>query len=375
MRTQNVHRVPNVHGGRVLFLAALLLGASIAPAAAKVVIGVAGPAEGPSSDATHEIAAAARRAAARFNETGGVQGEQVEVVEADDQCAPVTAEAAARVLIARGAVLVLGHPCAGAAIAAAKVYAQAGTLFIASATRHRALTSPRAGPMIFRAAGRDDRQGATAGALLAKLGAGKPLAIAHDTSLIAEQLAQQAAAALKDAGQTQVATVLVSSGQKDFTKVIASIGGANCGALFYAGFPIEAGLLLNQMRAAGLTTTFIGSDTLASRQFTEIVGDRIPGAAVLLPADPAREPTPAVKAAFGDEHPSGTFLAAYAAAEAWRQAAEAAHSTGSPLVASALQGGHFKTVIGPLSFDANGDADLPSYDLIWWKDGDLALRN
>jgi branched-chain amino acid transport system substrate-binding protein len=170
-----------------------------------------------------------------------------------------------------------------------------------------------------------------------------------------------------------VTTVLVSSGQKDFTKVIAGIGGANCGALFYAGFPIEAGLLLNQMRAAGLTTAFIGSDTLASRQFTEIVGDSVTGAGVLLPSDPAREPTPAAKAAFGDEGPSGTFLAAYAAAEAWRAAAETARSTGSALVASALQGGRFKTVIGPLSFDANGDATLPSYDLVWWKDGALAL--
>jgi branched-chain amino acid transport system substrate-binding protein len=356
-------------------LVALLCAVPLAPALAKIVIGVAGPTEGPGVAATREIADAARRAAARFNEKGGVAGDEVEIVEADDACAVEGGEAAARSLIEKKAVLVLGHPCASAAIAAAKVYAGAGVLFLASATRHRLLTDPRAGPTIFRVGGRDDRQGQTAGQLLAKLAAGKPVAIVHDTSLIADRLSGRAAAALKDAGVTQVTVVEISSGQKDFTKVIAKIGGTGLGALFFAGQPIEAGLLLNQMRAAGVMATFIGCDTLASPQFSEIVGDTVSGAGVLLPADAAREPLPSAREAFGPALPPGTFLEAYAAVQAWQAAAESVRSTAAAQVAPALQGGKFETVIGPLSFDANGDAATASYDLVWWKDGVLALRN
>ena len=77
----------------------------------------------------------------------------MEIVERDDNCAAKEAEEAARALIAQGVALVVGHPCAAAAIAAAKVYAPAGIVFLAPATRNPALTEPRAGPTIFRLGG------------------------------------------------------------------------------------------------------------------------------------------------------------------------------------------------------------------------------
>ena len=362
---------------RLLLLTFLIAAATAPQALASVVIGIAGPADGPGAATTRDIVRAAKVVSDRLNRNGGVLGERIEVVEADDGCAPAVAEAAARKLIASGAALVLGHPCASAAIAAAKLYAQSGTIFMATATRYAALTNPRAGPTIFRLAGRDDRQGATAGGFLARTFAGKPVAIVRDQSRYAEDIARTAAAALKGAGSTKVVTATIAGAQKDFASIITELAAAHTEAVLFAGFPIEGGLLLRQMRAAGLATLFIGSDALATDEFAATAGNTVGGAGVLLPSQPGQRATAAdeVAATFPGETPTSAFLAAYAAVEAWHAAADAARSTVPAAVAPALQSGSFDTVIGTVSFDANGDAAIESYDIVWWKDGALRRQN
>ncbi len=362
---------------RLLVLTFLTVTATAPLALANVVIGVAGPAEGPGAATTRDISRAVKTEADRLNRNGGVLGERIEVAEADDGCAPSSAEAAARKLIASGATLILGHPCASAAIAAAKVYAQAGTIFMATATRHAAFTNPRAGPTIFRLSGRDDRQGASAGSYLGRTFPGKPIAIVRDQSRYGEQIAQSAATAAKAAGTTQIVTASVSGAQKDFTGVIAQLAAAHVEAVLFAGFPIEGGLLLRQMRSSGLTAAFIGSDALATDEFATTAGDQAAGAGVLLPSEAGERIVRAdqVAATLPGETPTGAFLMAYGAVEAWHAAADSARSTASPAVALALQSGNFDTLIGMVSFDANGDAAIASYEVVWWKDGTLHRGN
>jgi branched-chain amino acid transport system substrate-binding protein len=354
----------------VQLLAALLAIAGAAPAAATVLIGAAGPAEGPNGATGAQITRGAKLAADRINSEGGVQGEPVEVVEADDGCAEREAEAAARALVARGVALVVGHPCARAAIAAAKVYAEAGIVFIAPATRHPALTAPRAGPMVFRLAGRDDGQGATAGAYLARAFASKPVAVVRDGSLYAKKLAEDAVAALKAAGRGDVLTATIEGGRKDYTGLVAKLAAARTQAIFFTGFPIEGALLLRQIRAAELGTVFLGGDALATPQFVEMAGAEAAGAGALLPHDAARALTDEVLGeTFKSRKPTETLVLAYAAVEAWRAAVAQAQSLSATAAGAALQQGAFETVLGPVSFDEQGDADAPSYDIVWWNDG------
>jgi len=352
-------------------LLTLLLAIAVAsPAAATVLIGAAGPAEGPNGATGAEIAGGAKLAADRINGEGGVQGEPVEVIAADDGCAEREAEAAARAFVARGVALVVGHPCARAAIAAAKIYAEAGVMFIAPVTRHPALTGPRAGPTVFRLAGRDDRQGASAGAYLARTFASKPVAVVRDSSLYAKKLAEGAVAALKKAGRSDILTATIEGGQKDYAGLVAKLAAARTEALFFTGFPIEGALLLRQMRAAGLGTVFLGGDALATPQFVETAGADATGVGALLPHDAARALSDeAVRDKFKSQRPTETLVSAYAAVEAWRAAVGQAHALSATAAGAALQQGSFETVLGPVSFDEKGDADVPSYDIVWWKDG------
>lgn len=354
---------------RFALLTCILVAPLARPAFADVLIGVAGPASGPQAAAAEDIARAVRLAAQRLNAQGGVHGETVQVIGADDGCSANEAEAAAGTFVARGVALVVGHPCAGAAIAAAKVYAQAGVVFIAPATRHPALTDARAGPTVFRLSGRDDRQGAAAGAYLARAFPGKPLAVFRDYSLYATLLADDALAALKAAGADNVITAVVKGGQKDYAALVKTLKDARTQALLFTGYPIEGGLLLRQMRAAGLSTAFIGGDVLATAQFAETAGEDAGGTTALLPHDGTRAiASETLRKRFAPDPVSGPFLSAYAAVEAWASAVRQTQAADGEAVSSALHTGAFQTVLGRVSFDAKGDGDVPAYDIVWWKD-------
>lgn len=360
---------------RALPLVCLIAAGIVHPALADVLVGVAVPVRGPDAGSGADIARAVNLAADRFNADGGIGGERIAVVEADDGCAGKQAEDAARALLDRHVAVVIGHPCGSAAVAAAPIYAQAGVPFIASGTRHHALTEPRAGATVFRLAGRDGHQGTIAGAYLAREFAGKPLAIVYGGSTYSKDLAAEAAAALKAAGRTDVLSAAIAGAQKEYGPLIAKMAAAKTEVVYFAGYPIEAGLLLRQMRAAGLRATFLGSDAIAGEQFAQTAGEAAEGAGTLLPYDPTRSLAPdTLRAAFPGQEPTGAFVSAYAGMEAWRSAVQQAQSTAGDAVAKALQGSGFNTVLGRLTFDEKGNAEVPSYDIVWWTDGAWRAR-
>jgi branched-chain amino acid transport system substrate-binding protein len=124
------------------------------------------------------------------------------------------------------------------------------------------------------------------------------------------------------------------------------------------------------MRDAGLQSAFIGSDALATPQFAEAAGSSADGAVAFVPHDAARMlGESAAHARFAPHPASEPFLSAFAAVEAWADAARRAQTLAAPAVAETLQRASLDTVLGPLSFDAEGDANIPDYDLVWWQDG------
>jgi len=333
------------------------------PANSDILVGVAAPANGSRA----EIRRAANVAAKRINAEGGVLGERITLIEADDGCSSEQGNKAAQSLVEHGVVVVIGHPCASAASAAGPIYADNNVVLL-SMTRHAALTEKRAGEMIFRIVGRDDRQGASAAAYLSRNFSGSPIAVVRDASRYARRIANDTHVALKEAGFTEVLSAAVWGGQKDYAKLVARLQAANTEALFFAGFPLEAGLLLRQMRAAGLTTAFVGSDTLAPSQFADTAGSAIFGTRILLTHNPARGPAAAgLKAILDGRPPTGRFLTSFAAIEAWRAAVRRAGSIAPDAVSTALHEGTFETVLGHVSFAKNGDANVPAYDVVTWN--------
>ena len=118
-------------------------------------------------------------AAADLNGKGGLLGQEVELVVADDFCDPDQAVAAANKLVGDGVVFVVGHWCSHSSIAASKVYEEAQVLMITPGSASAKLTD-EGGPNVFRVYGRDDRQGTMVGDYLAEHWADKEIAILDD---------------------------------------------------------------------------------------------------------------------------------------------------------------------------------------------------
>lgn len=337
------------------------MGLRAGPVAGDVLIAVAGPAHGPGAARTAAIKSAADRASARLAAQGGIGGEAVRVITEDDACSGPGGDAAARRIAAQKPALVLGHPCAAAAVAAAKVYGPARILYIATATRHPALTMRRAGPAIFRLDGRDDRQGTFAAAALLRLHPASRFALVSDRTAYARRIVTSARASLLAAGAPDPAMLTLVAGDKDYGRLVGDLAKSAADAVLFAGFPIEAAIVLRQMRSAGVKADFIGCDATATREFLDAAGEAGANARFIVPFDstgtapgmPSTSPTPA------DGTPED--LAARrtdVAIDGWVAAIKASGSVDG--AAAALQAG----APGVPSFDAAGDALLPSFELV-----------
>ncbi len=298
-----------------------------------------------------------------LNAKGGVLGVHLSLAVEDDGCGRASALTAARKIVETKPVVVIGHSCSSAAIAAAPVYAATGLILISPGARHPALTTKRAGPTIFRLAGRDDRQGEAAAAWLMKEAPEGAIAIVHDRTAYARSAAEDALAALAAAGRSDVAVIPIVAGGKDYTALAAKLAALGTKAVFFAGYPTEAAVIATALSRTAPGVRLLGSDSIST---PELPAGLNPGASpvyVLVPAD-GEAVLPAAPSGAAREPPQSSGLVARtrAALEAWALAAEAARTLEASRVAEALAKLDAPTTaLGPVSFSENGDARLASY--------------
>lgn len=194
---------------------------------------------------------------------------RVELLIDEDDCTPAGGAAAARRLATAGVALVLGHPCSNAAMAAAKVYAEAGIVFLAVGARHPDLTQRRAGPLVFRLGGRDDRQGADTAAALASKLAGRRIAIVHDRTRYMRRLSEDVAAGLRARGIPDIVVFPIVAGERGYDGLLASLRQKAPDALYLALFPAEALLIAKTAVRGALNAQLIFADSVSSEAIAE----------------------------------------------------------------------------------------------------------
>jgi branched-chain amino acid transport system substrate-binding protein len=184
------------------------------PAHAEVRIGFAAALTGPMAWAGGATLEGAEAAVADLNARGGVLGEQIEMITADDYCDGEQAVAAANKLVAAGVVAVFGHMCSGAAIPASKIYSDAGLLMISNFATNPMLTE-QGFRNVFRVVGRDDLQGRIAGDLLAERWGDKRIAILHDGKAYGKGLAEETKKRLNERGTAEAMFEAIEPGKAD----------------------------------------------------------------------------------------------------------------------------------------------------------------
>ncbi len=357
----------------IAILAAIV--AAAGTARADVVIGVAGPMTGEFAPLGTQMRAGVEQAVADVNAAGGVNGEKLALEVVDDACNARKADAGANALARKGAVFVVGHLCLKASIAGAAVYAAEHIVQISPGTTFAGFTDDRAGPGVFRLAGRDDAEGTFAGTMIAKRYAANNVAVVDDTTAYGKALADAAAAALDGAGKQIVLRDTYAAGGKEYNTLVSRLQAAAVDVLYLGGSNPEAAIIAKAMKTRGMATIIVAGDALLTPDYADLAGDAAEGTLVAYPSDPRRsQAASAVVAKFAARNidPVGYTLPAYAAVQAWAAAAKVAGGIGFDKVVAALAGGSFSTAIGSVAFDEKGDLRDPRYDWYVWRGGDYA---
>src|SRR5207302_7507701 len=188
----------------------------------------------------------AEQAIADINAAGGVLGKQLRLEIGDDSCDPKQARSVAEKLAGMKVPFVVGHYCSSSSIPASEAYAEGNVLQITPASTNPTFTE-RGLWNTFRVCGRDDQQGAVAGAYIAKNYKGKNVAALHDKTTYGKGLADEMKKALNKAGVTEKLYEAYNKGDKDFTALVSKIKLNNIDLVFVGGYHQEAGLILRQM--------------------------------------------------------------------------------------------------------------------------------
>jgi branched-chain amino acid transport system substrate-binding protein len=255
----------------------------VIPAGEPIIVGVSAALTGPTETQGTESRDATVVGVARWKEANGdqIKGHDIEVHAADDGCfeVDITELAAERLLGVEGLVGVIGPMCSDGSAAVISTYADAGIVMISGSATRTDLTLIQPEPrFFFRTAYTNAGEGALqARYVTARLDADTACVI-DDGEAYGEDLANAAQEALEESGHA-VSRESIVPGAVDFSDLAGRIASDNPDVVIFEGFNPEGALLYRQLRDAGYSGPFIGSDgTAVVSDFVEPLGELAEGA-------------------------------------------------------------------------------------------------
>ena len=326
-----------------------------------IKVGVAAPYTGDTADGGIQIWQGAQLAADEVNARGGILGNKIEIVPADDAANPGKAREIANSLISQGVVAVVGHKDSGVSIPASAVYNAAGIVQITPTSSNPTLTD-QGYDTVFRVCPVDKTQGPVLAEFMIETQGLKQIAVIYANTAYGMGLRDEFERRAGELGVTPVASEQITRGDKDFTATLQKIQPLSPQAVFYAGSLPEAIIIVQQMKELGLKATFVGGDTLFQPEFIVQTGSASDGAYIssffpdMLQASGQAEKN--WVAQYRDtfkRNPGGNSSGGYVAAMSIFQAMKNANSTDPTQVKAAMKTLDMESFIGRIAFDQKGD--------------------
>lgn len=342
-----------------LFLCALL----IAPAQAQVKIGLMAPLTGSWASEGQAMKQVVELLAVEMNKTGGVLGQQIQIIAEDDGGDPRQASLAANKLSTQDIAAVIGTYGSSITEASQNIYDEAKIVQVATGSTAIRL-SEKGMKYFFRTSPRDDEQGLVAANTLKSMGFSK-VAILHDNTTYAKGLADEANALLKADNVNVVFFDALTPGERDYSVILGKLRSAGPDVVLFTGYYPEAGLLLRQKNGMGWDVPFIGGDATNNPDLVSIAGkEAAQGYMFLSPPVPQDLDSPAAMsfmAAYREKYqgdPASVW--AVLAGDAFKvitAAIEGSGSTDPDNIADFLRTGlkDFQGLTGTIAFDEKGD--------------------
>jgi branched-chain amino acid transport system substrate-binding protein len=296
------------------------------------------------------------------NSSGGVNGQNVKFVFADDEGKPATAATVGQKLINSEKVVgIVGPLTSNCALSLAPIAQQYSVPMITGTGTNEKIT--QTGDFIFRTCFIDPFQGKVMAKLASTDLGAKTAAILYDNGNdYSKGLAEKFQASFEEAGGEIVASETYLTGDKDFNAQLTKIAATNPDVLFLPDYYSTVAVIAKQARSAGITATFLGGDGWDSADLFNIGGDAVNGAyfsnhySLDDTADEVVEFIKAFKAKYDDEVPDAMAALNYDAGKVLIQSIEKAGSTDAQAIQEALTEYDGTVVSGHIQFDENRDA-------------------
>lgn len=347
----------------------VLSGAAYAQEQSAVRVGVLAPLSGPFEMLGRQIEQGVTLALQRAASTWSF-----DVIAVDDACEEETGRDAANQLIGAQVDLVIGGVCWRPASAAAAVLSANQIPFYASGVRYPGLTDEGLAG-VFRINGRDDDQGrfladAIASGLIDPLIGGsaaqRPIVLLYTESTYGRPLAEAVRDGLDEAGIT-LALYEPFDAQSGMDRAAVRAQAEDPGLVVVLAGQADTALVVSALRERLSDVAIVTGDSALTAEFPLLASDAAHGVVLSRPtawrgvAVQAQTERVAQLEADVQQALFGLILPSFAAT----QVALAQLAAG---VASG-QSAPIETILGPLTFAPNGDAELPSFELWQWRDG------
>ncbi|NEI74005.1 ABC transporter substrate-binding protein [Rhizobium lusitanum] len=363
----------------LLSAAALLLVSSVLPAMADdIVLGGSAPMSGAQAEFGQSQIDGAQLYFDQLNEKGGIKGNKIVFRALDDRADPRQGTLVAQQFCDDKAVIgVIGHMNSGVTMPALDIYSECGMPQVVPATNPQLM---RMGyKTVVRPVANDFVQGALpAKYATEKLGLKKAVLV-HDKTVFGQGIASVFKQNFEAGGGKVAGTFGANPEDVDFSALIASIKLENPDVVYMgAGMP-QLALFLKQMREQGLKAQFIGPDIGFTVDFINQVGAASAEGALMTFQLPPYDSSPELKdfaarhqARFG-RTPGPYASLGFANAQVMAAAVEKAGTMDREGVLAQLHGVKVDTLLGPVSFDENGENTSAPMYLYVVKNGKFEL--
>ncbi|WP_274534616.1 branched-chain amino acid ABC transporter substrate-binding protein [Micromonospora sp. CB01531] len=250
----------------------------------------------------------------------------VQLDDFDSQGDPKQAPELAQQIVADSAIVgVVGPAFSGESQAANPILSQGGVSIITPAATEPSL-STRGWSTFHRILGSDTAQGPAAGRYIRRTLQARKVFVIDDTSPYGRGLSDEV---IKELGPLVVQSTSAQPNLIDLRGVVAEIASASPDVVFFGGYYHQAGRLLRELRAVGMSATFVSGDAVKDEEFLHIAGlAAAEGAVLTCPCQPPDKDPAFVqryRTRFGHE-PGTNSAEAYDAATVFLRGIDAGHT-------------------------------------------------
>lgn len=344
----------------------------------EILVGVLLPVTGNNATDGKDMQNAIEMAVKKVNDAGGVLGKKLKIEVADDGCDPQMATTAANKLVSQNVVAVVGGYCSGATLPSSGVFKNANIPMIVPAANSAKL--PAQGyDTLFLINGLTPDQAQTAADYMAANQA-KKVALVHDNSAYAKDLADFAKTAVEKSGGTVVAYEAINPEEKDFSALVTKLKGIGPEATYFTGYYAAGGLMVKQFKQKGVSGLFFVGDGSFSEDVIKIAGaENAEG--LLITATPTAEFiegaeafTTEYKATYNNLAPGPFSALSYNAVNLLADALKRANSTDRDAIKKAIkETKDFKALGQTISFNAQNTLDTSNFAVLKVAGGKFTL--